>query len=170
MNVQNLLIPIDTHDINHVQKIAREIWLDNYQEMISLEQIDYMLNLMYSTPTIIKALEENKDWYWIISNFKKIGFVEIYPKREGTLFLSKIYLQTEFQGKGIAQEVMGMINEKARIRGLQKIELTVNKQNHKALAFYKKLGFTTSDSIVMDIGNGFVMDDYVMTYSVPNLI
>jgi hypothetical protein len=39
--------------------------------------------------------------------------------------------------------------------------LNVNKYN-KAKFFYEKLGFTITKEEVIDIGNDYVMDDYVM--------
>ncbi len=166
MHQSILLIPIETNDISKLQKMAKTIWLSSYQQMISQEQITYMLKMMYGTSAILKAFEEQKEWYWVEYKNMRVGFVEIYPKDEYSLFLSKIYLKSEFQGKGIAQIAMQMLVEKAKMRGLDFIDLTVNKRNHKALAFYKKFGFKKLDSVVQDIGNGFVMDDYVLRYSV----
>ena len=45
--------------------------------------------------------------------------------------------------------------------GVEQIELNVNKYN-SAVQFYEKLGFFRAKEMVLDIGNGYVMDDYVM--------
>lgn len=44
--------------------------------------------------------------------------------------------------------------------------LTVNKNNVKAIRAYEKTGFKNIGSLVQDIGNGFVMDDYKMEQTV----
>jgi len=46
--------------------------------------------------------------------------------------------------------------------GLSRIQLTVNKGNSGSISVYEHWGFVTVDSVVTDIGCGFVMDDYVM--------
>ena len=40
--------------------------------------------------------------------------------------------------------------------------LTVNKGNELAIRAYEGTGFETIDAVVTDIGEGFVMDDYIM--------
>jgi ribosomal protein S18 acetylase RimI-like enzyme len=48
------------------------------------------------------------------------------------------------------------------VRGRSTLTLQTNKRNVDAIAFYHKAGFTVREEAVFDIGNGFVMDDYVM--------
>lgn len=43
----------------------------------------------------------------------------------------------------------------------KKIYLTVNKTNIKAIRVYERFGFEKTDQVVFDIGNGYVMDDYI---------
>jgi len=58
--------------------------------------------------------------------------------------------------------MMKTIQDYTGEHGLGRIWLTCNKNNSRTLSIYKKLGFSIIDSIVTDIGNGFVMDDYVL--------
>ena len=39
---------------------------------------------------------------------------------------------------------------------------TVNKHNDLAIRAYRAKGFQTIDAVETDIGNGFVMDDFIM--------
>jgi ribosomal protein S18 acetylase RimI-like enzyme len=43
--------------------------------------------------------------------------------------------------------------------------LNVNKAN-PTVAFYKKFGFTITEETVAHIGEGYVMDDYIMTLKI----
>jgi RimJ/RimL family protein N-acetyltransferase len=45
---------------------------------------------------------------------------------------------------------------------LNKIALTVNKNNVNSIKAYEKMGFKNVGSVVQDIGSGYVMDDYKM--------
>ena len=80
------------------------------------------------------------------------------------LFLSKIYLDPDLYGRGLGQTILGEIAHMARRLGLDSVYLTVNKGNARAIRAYEKFGFVRTDSVVTDIGNGFVMDDYVYEY------
>ena len=54
----------------------------------------------------------------------------------------------------------------AKLRELNKIWLTCNRNNTSSLEVYKHLGFEVVREEVADIGNGFVMDDYILEYEV----
>ncbi|MBQ7792687.1 MAG: GNAT family N-acetyltransferase, partial [Clostridia bacterium] len=97
---------------------------------------------------------------------KLCGYFGICPEGE-KLFLSKFYLKENFRGKGIGR---AMMDEVCRLgEGLQAVYLTVNKQNHGPIAVYQKLGFQIVDSVETDIGNGYIMDDYIMEKSLELL-
>lgn len=151
-------------DIPLVQKLAETIWRENYSEMISSLQIDYMLNLMYSEKTILQNLQQNENWYIVYQDQKAIGYLHFFLK-EQNLFLSKIYLKTEEQGKGYATEMLDFVIQKAKLSKAKCIELTVNKNNPKAISFYEKSGFVKKNEVVFDIGNGYVMDDFIMHFT-----
>ena len=85
-----------------------------------------------------------------------------YHFEDNALFLSKIYVAKEVRGKGIGKKALNFIAEQAESQSAKTIRLTVNKFNLGTIAAYKQLGFETIDSVVKDIGGGFVMDDYVM--------
>ena len=90
---------------------------------------------------------------------QNIGYIGVSPHND-YLFLSKLYVKKEFRHKGIGKAVF----EKIKDFGFDKIQLTVNKYNKNTIDAYLKYGFKIIDSIVSDIGNGFVMDDYIMEY------
>ena len=47
------------------------------------------------------------------------------------------------------------------------VRLTVNRQNFKSVNFYFKNGFTIERVADFDIGNGYVMNDFVMMWKKP---
>ncbi len=149
-------------DIKELASLACAIWHEYWTCILSPEQIDYMVENFQSEKAMKNQVEnENYTYYFITANNKNIGYFGISDKNE-YLFLSKLYIKKEYRHKGIGQIAFEKIKE---IANGQRIILTVNKRNTNTINAYKKWGFKTIDSVVTDIGNGFVMDDYIMEYS-----
>ena len=118
-----------------------------------------MVENFQSEQAINKQIEnENYTYYFIIQNGQKAGNFGISDKKD-YLFLSKLYIQKDFRHKGLGTKAFEEIKQLANGK---KIQLTVNKHNINSINAYKKWGFKTIDSVVTDIGSGFVMDDYIM--------
>ena len=92
---------------------------------------------------------------------KSIGYLS-FKKNDNALFLSKIYINKLSRGKGFGKTAMNFIEEQAIDLNCKKIYLTVNKYNTNSIKAYQKIGFKTTEELVIDIGNGYVMDDYKM--------
>ncbi len=162
------LIRVGHKDIPELRADAREIWMQCYPGIISNEQIEYMLNWMYSEDTIRREIEhENINYYFIFHEGAKLGFCSLgpYPGKAGRVKLHKLYIYPEFHGKGLGSASLIKIFDLARKQGYESICLNVNKNNHSAIKAYKRSGFIVETSVVNDIGNGYVMDDYVMIKS-----
>jgi ribosomal protein S18 acetylase RimI-like enzyme len=147
--------------IEVVADLAAEIWTEHYTPIIGSEQVEYMLDKFQSYHAISKQVAGNFLYYLIKDADQYVGYFAVEPK-ESVLFLSKIYVRSSHRGTGLAKDALVFIEELARKKGLKKISLTVNKNNTAAIAIYHKLGFTTTAPIVKDIGNGFVMDDFLL--------
>jgi ribosomal protein S18 acetylase RimI-like enzyme len=94
-----------------------------------------------------------------------IGYIAVQPKG-AELFLGKIYVKSSRRAKGYGKKAVHFAETLAQERGLRKIVLTVNKNNVNAIKAYEKMGFRNVGSLVQDIGDGFVMDDYAMEKTV----
>ena len=112
-----------------------------------------------------EQIENGYEYYRIFDQDGFCGYCGIHPEN-GKLFLSKLYLKKEARGKHLATNVFEFLKQLCRERGLTAIWLTCNKHNDNSLAVYRHLGFETVDTQVADIGNGFVMDDYIMEVTV----
>ncbi len=140
--------------------MATEIWNENYQQMIGQAQIDYMLDKMYSQKKLQTEFDENYIWEFITLREEAIGYLSCRID-EQRLFLSKLYIQSQFQGKGYARESLQHVMDLAFKTNCNQVYLTVNKNNTKGIRAYERFGFKKIDEKVMDIGGGYVMDDYV---------
>ncbi len=155
----------NSRDIELVAALAGEIWQEHYNDLIGFRQVKYMLKKFQSCEAIAKQIAEEDYKYFLMETEKNkacgyFGFV--FRREAGEIFLSKIYIQKAERGKGLAQKAIDFLAEIARDNKLRKITLTVNKGNMSSVSAYKKMGFAVVKEVVQDIGNGFVMDDYVM--------
>lgn len=155
-----------TDDIPLIQQLSREIWNKVYPAIISQEQIDYMLEMIYNEGSLKQQMTQlNHQFIIIYLSGTPIGFASYSVKSStepSVVRLNKLYLQPAYHGKGLGKAMMEFIIEEARLLSGSMIELNVNKYN-PAVAFYKKQGFIIASETVLDIGNGYVMDDYIMS-------
>jgi len=147
----------------NIRTIAQEVWPIAYGAILRQEQLDYMMEMMYSVSSLRKQAVSGKDFILAMENKEAVGFAsyefdcEVASKTK----IHKIYILSNQQGKGIGKILIDYISEEAQKRQQSAIVLNVNKHN-VAQHFYRKLGFEIIKEEVIDIGNGYVMDDYVM--------
>ncbi len=158
-------IPVVTDEqIHQLAFMADTVWHEWFSSILSAEQIDYMVKKFQSFAPMKKQMEQDGyEYYFLNAGGIYVGYIGIHTEYEtGKLFLSKIYILKSFRRKGYAGETFEFLEGLCRGMGLTTIWLTVNKDNDNAVGVYTKKGFRTIRSEVMDIGSGFVMDDYVM--------
>lgn len=153
--------PLADAEVESLGRLAREIWLAHYPAIISLEQIDFMLNERYS-PAAIRASMAGQCWRTAWIDGAMAGFAHGLPDEAGSWKLDKLYVHSRHQRKGIGAALVRSIAEAARAAGACRLVLRVNRHNAAALEAYAKYGFKVYGEHVLDIGNGFVMDDYLL--------
>jgi ribosomal protein S18 acetylase RimI-like enzyme len=152
-----------------VRNLSYAIWPSTYREILSSEQLDYMLHNFYSIANLERQMDNGQVFELLFEDTNVIGFVayELSCNFENLsqplTKLHKIYLLPETQGKGFGKFMIDEIVRIAKSNNQKGIYLNVNKYN-TAKFFYEKVGFTIVKEEVIDIGNGYVMDDYVMEY------
>ncbi|WNH09951.1 GNAT family N-acetyltransferase [Thalassobellus suaedae] len=144
-----------------ISKLAHTIWHEHYIKIISLEQIEYMLEKYNSVKSIEERVKAGVKFYWLTYNDEPVGYTAIENKSD-YLYISKLYILKGYRGKKIAKTVMLYIESMAKAQKISIIKLNVNKYNTNSMLAYEKMGFVKTASTVEDIGNGFVMDDYEM--------
>ena len=148
-------------DIAIIRSIAGITWPDAYGAYISEAQLDFMLEMMYSDASLHAQINNGHQFYLAINNNQAIGFASV-SKEEGLYCkLNKLYVLPNAQKTGAGTLLLEAVIAYANSNNTNCIYLQVNKQNN-AQHFYKKHGFTVREAAVVDIGNGFVMDDYIM--------
>jgi ribosomal protein S18 acetylase RimI-like enzyme len=147
--------------IELVESLAKEIWTEHYTPIIGRAQVDYMLSEFQSKQAIAEQIKSGALYFLIRTHAGFIGYVSFVPKRD-ELFLSKIYIEASGRGKGYGKKAVLFAAKIAKENGLDRIALTVNKNNLNSIKAYERLGFKNMGSVIQDIGHGFIMDDYRM--------
>jgi diamine N-acetyltransferase len=151
-------------DIREIQRLAEEIWRRYYPGIISEAQIDYMLGIGYSASALGKFFTVPDAGAAIARNDAgPVGFAAWCPlDAKRALKLDKLYVLPQHHGAGIGRKLIEHVASRARAGGYPAVTLNVNRGNAKAIAAYERCGFTIRERGDFPIGNGFVMEDYVM--------
>lgn len=151
-----------TSDYILIEDLANVIWREHYISITGIDQVEHMLKKYQSAEAIFNQVEkEGFEYFVLIYKEVPVGYISI-RKEDDKLFLSKIYVLSDYRGKKIGKTAMQFIEEKAKSYHLKTVMLTVNKNNTNSIKAYEKLGFVNVRALVKGIGNGFVMDDYQM--------
>lgn len=161
------LIKANSEDIPIIIELTKKIWPVAYGEILSKAQLDYMIDKFYNETALRELIQKGHVFYLAQDDEDNyVGFVsyEINSEPNKTK-IHKIYVLPETQGTGLGRQFFELVKEKAIENNQEAIFLNVNKYNN-AIHFYHKLGFIKIKDEVIDIGSGYVMDDYVMEIAV----
>lgn len=152
-------------DIEIIRDIAAATWPSTYLDIIGQNQIDYMLDKMYNKGELLNQLMEGHIFLIAEDNENQFGFAgySVVNHEQRVYKLHKLYVLPSAHGKGVGKILINEVFNQVKDSGASALQLNVNKHN-KAKDFYLKGGFTIKESVKIDIGEGYVMDDYVMEY------
>ena len=178
-------------DLQRTARVAHDIWFEYWPALIGQAQTEYMVKNMQSLAAITRDISEVGYRYWLLFDEEGtcVGYTsslaedfsddpqgaeatkhgaEIAKLASKRLFISKIYLYANERGKHYASRVLEFYEQLCRDEGLQAMYLTVNRGNELGIRAYLGRGFQTIEEVAADIGEGFVMDDYIMCKMVEN--
>jgi len=150
-------------EINVIQSIAHRTWPVAYADILSKAQLEYMLRMMYSAEALDRNFENGVRFILAQQDDLSYGFAgfEYQPEKGNRTHIHKIYVLPEAQGRYVGKALMDYIENWAKEVGSDLLTLNVNRHN-KALHFYLKHGFEILETVNIAIGNGYLMEDYVM--------
>jgi ribosomal protein S18 acetylase RimI-like enzyme len=157
------IVEISAEQIPLIQELTRRVWPQTYESIISSEQIEFMLEMMYSTSSLKKQMEVGHHFLVIYDSYEAIGFASYAKeKNEDTFKLHKLYVVPEKQHAGYGKALLFKVLDEVKKEKGTHLILQVNRTNKKAIAFYERNGFEIELSADFEIGNGFQMNDYIM--------
>lgn len=150
-----------------IRQLTSRVWPQTYIPIIGEEQVNYMLEMMYSAESLTAQLKEGNEFIIVYDGEEPVGFASFGLVSPNTYKLHKLYVLTSMHGKGAGRYMIGEIIKKLIERNARQLLLNVNR-NNPAKKFYEKLGFTVIKEEDIAIGNGYFMNDYVMSISLIN--
>lgn len=163
--VEQEIKEVTPQEIPALCEMAKRLWVEHYTPILPQGQPEYMVDKFQSEPAIRHQVEsEGYQYFWLIQDGRPAGYTAIQPQKDGSLFLSKIYVDKAYRRNGLASMAVERFRNLCREKGYTKLWLTVNRLNQGSIAAYKKLGFIKTRSQVADIGQGYVMDDDIMEW------
>ncbi|WP_028297666.1 GNAT family N-acetyltransferase [Olivibacter sitiensis] len=150
-----------------IQQLAHQTWPHTFGAILSKEQIAYMLQMMYSEQSLADQVNNKKHRFLLVregTDFLAYASYEIGYKLKKTK-IHKLYVLPSAQGKGLGKLLINKIADIARQSDNRVLSLNVNR-NNPATQFYERLGFQIKAQENIDIGQTFLMEDYVMELNV----
>lgn len=151
----------DVNDIATIREIANITWPVAYGSYISKAQLDYMLDMMYSDNSLLEQMNKGHQFYIAEHHKNPIGFASVSKEEDNSSKLNKLYVLPTAQKTGAGKALLQKSIDYAISHAANCLYLQVNKQNN-AQHFYSKHGFTVREASILEIGGGYIMDDYIM--------
>lgn len=152
----------EPEDLATIGYLAQQIWPVTYKEILTEDQIRYMMELSYSPASLQKQLLQQKHRF-VLAELEEepLGFASFSAQDSGVYKLHKIYVHPDSQGKGLGKALISFVADQAKEEGGNSLQLNVNRYN-KAKDFYQHYGFRILREEDIDIGNNYFMNDYIM--------
>lgn len=155
--------PAQISDLETIHHLAHQIWPAAYLQILGQQQLDYMLDKIYSLDSLRHQITVLKHHFILLKEDSiSVGFASYSPHEDAAVYhLNKIYLLPGLQGRALGKQLLDYIISEIKTWGATSLQLNVNRHNN-ALHFYEKQGFKIVRQEDIDIGEGYFMNDYVM--------
>lgn len=161
---------VKKEELRELSRLACAIWTEHYTPILGKAQVAYMVQNFQSEQAIRRQMDqENYRYYFFDWDGVHAGYLGIQPV-QGKLYLSKLYVHKNYRNRGISSQAVSFVKKLCMQEGYREIFLTVNKNNSGSIEAYRRLGFSLLREQTVDIGGGFVMDDYVYECKIPEQI
>lgn len=159
MNLE--ILKITDAQLPIIRELALRIWPDVFNPILPPGQVEYMLDKSYSIEALGNACRQGEVFHLVKLDGKAIGYISLTDFGDKTGKLNKIYLDPHVRGKGIGKKLLQFAANWGIQHNLDRMILNVNKNNQRAIKVYQSAGWTHYSEETIDIGNGFICDDYI---------
>ena len=106
-------------DINAIGYLAYQVWPPTYKDILTFEQLHYMLQHFYS-PTALKEQMMSKHHVFLVAEMEDdepVGFASYSQVDMGVFKLHKLYVLPAIQGRNIGKTLLEVVEEECREAG-----------------------------------------------------
>jgi len=156
-------------EIPIIRDIAEITWKSTYSQILNGEQLQFMLDTIYSSQELERVMKDGSQKFLIVKDRHGYqGFASFGARKDepGVFKLHKIYVLPQNQGKGYGSLLIDEIKKRLMSQGISVLDLNVNRYNG-AREFYKKIGFKIIREEDVPIGQ-YWMNDYVMRLTIAD--
>jgi ribosomal protein S18 acetylase RimI-like enzyme len=155
------IIAVGINDVLKLQSISSITFSQTFNEYNSSSDMEVYLNNSYSIEKLKSEINNpNSEFFFAMDGEKVVGYLKINTREAQTekkdlsaFEIERIYVDQLYQGKKIGQLLFNKAIEIAKSKKVSYLWLGVWEENHRALAFYKKNGFTPFDKHIFKLGN-----------------
>lgn len=165
LNTDIKFVQAQPNDWSIIHSIAHRTWPATYGDLIGPDQLQYMLDYIYSESALKEQMEKmNHVFTLVYKDGSLVGFVSVEENYQSSeqLMIHKLYVLPELQGQGFGKVILNYICSKAKETGHSSVRLKVFFKNKKAIFFYKHFGFLIQSEEETKFENGYRILDYVM--------
>lgn len=162
LRIMECVLVNNSNLINTVYGLAQEIYREHYSKIVPMDFLEYWIELYQNKQTIIESINSGEIYYLIKSENEYVGYFSYtIDNLEKNLFISKLYIRKDSRGKGLARFAFEKILNTAKSFRLNEIWLKTLRKN-PSVKIYQKFGFEIFKEVKTDIGQGFILDDYIL--------
>lgn len=160
---------LNVNDVNELQKISRQTFLETFGSQNTAENMAEFLDEAYDDKKLSREIEDpNSSFYFLLVKDQIAGYLKVNEKDAQTeqvapnaLEVERIYLKQSFQHQGLGLVLIKLAEEIAKEKDKDNMWLGVWEKNFNAQAFYKKDGFKRVSQHTFVVGDD-PQTDYIL--------
>ena len=153
-----------------LEKLANEIFPEVYKDILSEATIAFLLKKSHSAAAALALLSKNNYHLFLLNhNDVAIGYMGLEVMND-ILIIDKLYILQNKRGNKIGKFSMDYAYKMAAGLNINKIELTVHRDNLNSINIYKHFGFKVIETLLHNLPidkplYGFKMQNNLNTFA-----
>lgn len=148
-----------------IEALAWRIVPDFYAPFFERATAQYLVENGHTATALTMQMGNGAKHFLIEAEGAPVGYFSLAPA-EGGVLLSHFYVLSDYRGRGLGKLAMTFIDREVTGMGARRIELFVLRENIAAVGLYRKNGYAVASEVQTRLGNGAVLEDYLMRKSI----
>lgn len=130
------------NDLGRISEFLRPIFIKTYKDKVTggTMAAERIFDAWDTPPALEKKISRGVRYFMFTEGGKDLGLVALKTEEDGVLYLDKLYIAENAQGKGLGTRAMEFVLSFGRDHGCDMIATHVNGANLPAIHLYGKFG------------------------------